>query len=98
MCTLHGLMCIGRIVANQVHALCVCQDLAVAVDIARILRENKTGITRKARAELDGEDPLPFLVAWNKLCALLFMDNAIDGDVRGIARALTALCRVWHNP
>ena len=98
MCILHGLMCIGRIVANQVHALCVRQDPAVVVEVGRISREYKTGFTPKGKAEPDGEESWRLLVAWNKLSGVLFIDNAIDGAVRGMARALTALYQTWHDP
>ena len=79
MCILQGLMCIGRIVANQVHALCVCQDPAVVVAVGRILREYKTGITPKGKAEPDGEE------SW-RLSGVAFIDNATDAAVKDMAR------------
>ena len=79
MCVLHGVMCIGRIFANQVHALCVCQDPALVVEVQRILREYKTGITPKGNAEPDGDESWRLLVTWNKLSGVLFIDNAMDG-------------------
>ena len=67
MCILHALMCIGRIVANEVHSLCVGQDPAVIVEVAQILRDYKTGITPKGKAEPDGEEFWRLLVAWSQL-------------------------------
>ena len=67
MCFLHALMCIGRIVANEVHSVCMGQQPAVIVEVAQILRDYKTGITPKGKAEPDGEELWRLLVAWNQL-------------------------------
>ena len=95
---LHGLTCIRRIVANQVHTLCVCHDPAVAVEVGHILREYKSGITPKDKAEPYGEESWQLLVAWKKLSGVLLIDNAINAAVTGMARALTALYQGWHDP
>ena len=98
MCILHALMCIGRIVANEVHSLCVGQDPAVIVEVAQILRDYKTGITTKGKAEPDGEESWRLLVAWNQLSQVLYIDSSIDAAVKTMSRALTALYGTWHYP
>ena len=98
MCILHALMCIGRIVANEVYSLCVGQGPAVIVEVARIPRDYKTGITRKGKAEPDGEEPWRLFVAWNQLSQVLYIDSSIDAAVEAMSRTLTALYQTWHDP
>ena len=97
MCILHALMCIGCIVANDVHSLCVGQDPAVIVEVAQILRDYKTGITPKGKAEPDGEESWRLLVAWNQLSQVLYIDSSIDAAVKGMSRTLTVLYQTWHD-
>ena len=98
MCILHALMCIGRIVANGVHSPCVVQDPAVIVEVAQILRDYKTGITPKGKAEPDGEESWRLLVAWNQLSQVLYIDSSIDAAVKAMSHTLTALYQTWHDP
>ena len=98
MCILHALMCIGRIVANELHSLCVGQDPAVIVEVAQILRDYKTAITPKGKAEPDGEESWRLLVAWNQLSQVLYIDSSIDAAVKAMSRTLTALYQTWHDP
>ena len=97
MCILHALMCIGRIVANEVHSVCVGQDPGVIVEVAQILRDYKTGITPKGKAKPDGEESWRLLVAWNQLSQVLYMESSIDAAVKAMSRTLTALYQTWHD-
>ena len=97
-CILHALMCIGAIVANEVHSVCVGQDPAVIVEVAQILRDYKTCITFKGKAEPDGEESWRLLVAWNQLSHVLYIDSSIDAAVEAMSRTLTALYETWYDP
>ena len=98
ICILHALMCISRIVTNEVQSLCVGQDPAVIVEVAQILRDYKTGLTPKGKAEPDGEESWRLLVAWNQLSQVLYIDSSIDAAVKAMSHTLTALYQTWHDP
>ena len=98
MCILHALMCIGRIVANEVRSVCVGQDPAVIVEVAKILQDYKTGISRKGKAEPDGEESWRLLVARNQLSQVPCIDSSMDAAAKAMSRTLTALYQTWHDP